>query len=47
MRLGEAQIQMMAPPFDADWQTGSFDAAPDLDQHGASIRREFACPPPE
>jgi hypothetical protein len=33
---------MMAPPFDADWQSGSFDPAPSIDQHGEAIRREFA-----
>ena len=42
MPLGEAQIDMMAPPFDADWQSGSFDPAPSIDQHGEAIRREFA-----
>ncbi|NDH42725.1 MAG: CoA transferase [Betaproteobacteria bacterium] len=42
MTLGGDQIHMMAPPFDADWQDGSFDPVPEIDQHGEAIRREFA-----
>jgi len=47
MPLGEMEIQMMAPPFDADWQTGCFDPAPEIDQHGDSIRGEFSEIPAE
>jgi itaconate CoA-transferase len=42
MPVGDAAIEMVAPPVRAEWDTGRFAAAPTLDEHGAAIRREFS-----
>ena len=41
MSVGDKEIELVAPPVRAPWDSGRFAAAPFLDQHGASVRAEF------
>lgn len=41
MPVGDRQPAMVAPPVRAPRDSGRFDPAPALDQHGAAIRAEF------
>ncbi|WP_377154944.1 CaiB/BaiF CoA transferase family protein [Roseateles sp. UC29_93] len=41
MPVGDRQLDLVAPPVRAPWDSGRFDPAPSLDQHGAAIRAEF------
>ncbi len=40
--VGAATVQMMAPAFQAPWQSQGFARCPDLGEHTAAIKREFA-----
>jgi itaconate CoA-transferase len=40
--VGDQTVQMMAPAFQADWQTQQFAACPDLGQHTTALKKEFA-----
>lgn len=41
MNVGDKQLDLVAPPVRAPWDSGWFAAAPVLNQHGASVRAEF------
>lgn len=41
MSVGDKELELVAPPVRAPWDSGRFAAAPVLDQHGASVRAEF------
>jgi itaconate CoA-transferase len=41
MPVGDQQLDLVAPPVRAPWDSGRFDPAPSLDQHGDAIRAEF------
>lgn len=41
MNVGDKQLDLVAPPIRAPWDSGWFAAAPVLNQHGASVRAEF------
>lgn len=41
MPIGDAHIDMVAPPVRAPWDTQHFQAAPTLGQHSAALRAEF------
>lgn len=41
MAVGDQELELVAPPVRAPWDSGRFAAAPVLDQHGASVRAEF------
>jgi itaconate CoA-transferase len=42
MPVGDKQINMVAPPVRAPWDTQCFEAAPTLGQHSEALRGEFA-----
>jgi crotonobetainyl-CoA:carnitine CoA-transferase CaiB-like acyl-CoA transferase len=41
MPVGDRQLDLVAPPVRAPWDSGRFDPAPSLDQHGDALRAEF------
>lgn len=41
MPVGDTELAMVAPPVRAPWDSGRFDPAPALNQHGAALRAEF------
>lgn len=42
MRVGEEDLNMIAPPVSAPWDEGRFRAAPTLGQHSSQLRAEFS-----
>ncbi|MDN5842698.1 MAG: CoA transferase [Alcaligenaceae bacterium] len=47
MRVGDRDLNMIAPPVSAPWDEKRFRAAPALGQHNEQLRAEFGAPTPE